>query len=188
MSPLLFLKVKNPCVRRGRPEDCELRGRGLNPAIEEINAPAVGGDTALGSRLYARAAWEEAIRLASTGAVSVGPQVSRRIPLEELQQGMEEVLSGGSRPVKRALARCRVLYSSTAYAFPLFLTPHLIRDFERPPAKGDLLRPIVVPRRARIIKGGRNMSDHVTPVSPSVVVDRPQRVQRCQSPVHQASK
>src|SRR5687767_7276803 len=46
--------------------------------------------TVLGSRLYTRAAWEEAIRLASDGAVAVGPLVSRRIPLEELQQGMEE--------------------------------------------------------------------------------------------------
>jgi threonine dehydrogenase-like Zn-dependent dehydrogenase len=82
-------------------DDCELRGRGLNPAIEEINAPAVGGDTVLGSRLYTRAAWEEAIRLASTGAVAVGPLVSRRIPLEELQQGMEEVLAGG--PVMKVL-------------------------------------------------------------------------------------
>lgn len=57
--------------------------------------------TVLGSRLYTRAAWEEAIRLASTGAVDVGPLVSRRIPLEELQQGMEEVLAGG--PVMKVL-------------------------------------------------------------------------------------
>ena len=57
--------------------------------------------TVLGSRLYTRAAWEEAIRLASTGAVAVGPLVSRRIPLEELQQGMEEVLAGG--PVMKVL-------------------------------------------------------------------------------------
>jgi threonine dehydrogenase-like Zn-dependent dehydrogenase len=47
------------------------------------------------SRLYTRAAWEEAITLAATGAVDVGPLVSRRIPLERLQQGMEEALGGG---------------------------------------------------------------------------------------------
>jgi threonine dehydrogenase-like Zn-dependent dehydrogenase len=51
--------------------------------------------TVLGSRLYTRAAWEEAIHLASTGAIAVGPLVTRRIPLEELQQGMEELLAGG---------------------------------------------------------------------------------------------
>jgi (R,R)-butanediol dehydrogenase/meso-butanediol dehydrogenase/diacetyl reductase len=54
-----------------------------------------------GSRLYTRGAWEEAIRLASTGAVPVGPLVSRRIPLEELQQGMEAALGGG--PVMKVL-------------------------------------------------------------------------------------
>lgn len=54
-----------------------------------------------GSRLYTRAAWEEAIRLASTGAVQVGPLVSRKIPLEELQKGMEEALGGG--PVMKVL-------------------------------------------------------------------------------------
>jgi len=54
-----------------------------------------------GSRLYARSDWEEAIRLASTGAVSVGPLVSRRIPLEDLQKGMEEALAGG--PVMKVL-------------------------------------------------------------------------------------
>jgi len=51
--------------------------------------------TVLGSRLYTRAAWEEAIRLASTGAIAVGPLVTRSIPLEELQTGMEELLAGG---------------------------------------------------------------------------------------------
>ena len=45
--------------------------------------------------------WEEAIRLASTGAVPVGPLVSRRIPLEDLQKGMEEALAGG--PVMKVL-------------------------------------------------------------------------------------
>jgi (R,R)-butanediol dehydrogenase / meso-butanediol dehydrogenase / diacetyl reductase len=54
-----------------------------------------------GSRLYTRAAWEEAIRLASTGAVPLGPLVSRRIPLEDLQKGMEEALRGG--PVMKVL-------------------------------------------------------------------------------------
>ena len=43
-----------------------------------------------GSRLYAREDWEEAIDLAASGAVPVGPLVSRRIPLEDLQKGMEE--------------------------------------------------------------------------------------------------
>ena len=51
--------------------------------------------TLLGSRLYTRAAWEEAIGLASTGAIPVASLVSRRIPLEDLQKGMEEVLAGG---------------------------------------------------------------------------------------------
>jgi (R,R)-butanediol dehydrogenase/meso-butanediol dehydrogenase/diacetyl reductase len=54
-----------------------------------------------GSRLYTRAAWDEAIRLASTGAVDVAPLVSRVIPLEDLQQGMEEALGGG--PVMKVL-------------------------------------------------------------------------------------
>jgi 2-desacetyl-2-hydroxyethyl bacteriochlorophyllide A dehydrogenase len=49
-----------------------------------------------GSRLYAREDWEDAIRLAASGAVTVGPLVSRRIPLEALQQGMEEALGGGA--------------------------------------------------------------------------------------------
>jgi threonine dehydrogenase-like Zn-dependent dehydrogenase len=54
-----------------------------------------------GSRLYAREDWEEAIRLAAAGAVPVGPLVSRRIPLEDLQKGMEEALAGG--PVMKVL-------------------------------------------------------------------------------------
>src|SRR5262245_41792543 len=54
-----------------------------------------------GSRLYSRADWEEAIRLASAGAVPVGPLVSRRIPLKDLQKGMEEALAGG--PVMKVL-------------------------------------------------------------------------------------
>jgi (R,R)-butanediol dehydrogenase/meso-butanediol dehydrogenase/diacetyl reductase len=54
-----------------------------------------------GSRLYAREDWEEAIRLAASGAVPLGPLVSRRIPLEALQQGMEAALGGG--PVMKVL-------------------------------------------------------------------------------------
>ncbi len=54
-----------------------------------------------GSRLYAREDWEEAIRLAATGAVPVGPLISRRIPLEALQEGMEQALGGG--PVMKVL-------------------------------------------------------------------------------------
>ena len=54
-----------------------------------------------GSRLYTRAAWEEAIRLAASGAVRAGPLVSRVIPLEDLQKGMEEALGGG--PVMKVL-------------------------------------------------------------------------------------
>jgi (R,R)-butanediol dehydrogenase / meso-butanediol dehydrogenase / diacetyl reductase len=54
-----------------------------------------------GSRLYSRADWEEAIQLAATGAVPVGALVSRRIPLEGLQEGMEQALAGG--PVMKVL-------------------------------------------------------------------------------------
>lgn len=54
-----------------------------------------------GSRLYSRQDWEEAIRLAASGAVTLAPLVSRRIPLESLQQGMEEALGGG--PVMKVL-------------------------------------------------------------------------------------
>ena len=49
-----------------------------------------------GSRLYAREDWEEAIRLAGRGAVTLGPLVSRRIPLERINEGMEEALKGGA--------------------------------------------------------------------------------------------
>jgi threonine dehydrogenase-like Zn-dependent dehydrogenase len=51
--------------------------------------------TVHGSRLYTRAAWEDAIRLAAAGDVRLGPLVSRVIPLEDLQSGMEEALAGG---------------------------------------------------------------------------------------------
>ncbi|MBI3454980.1 MAG: alcohol dehydrogenase catalytic domain-containing protein [Candidatus Rokubacteria bacterium] len=54
-----------------------------------------------GSRLYAREDWEEAIRLAAAGAVPLAPLVSRRIPLEALQEGMEQALGGG--PVMKVL-------------------------------------------------------------------------------------
>jgi 2-desacetyl-2-hydroxyethyl bacteriochlorophyllide A dehydrogenase len=54
-----------------------------------------------GSRLYAREDWEEAIRLAASGAVPVAPLVSRTIRLEELQHGMEQALAGG--PVMKIL-------------------------------------------------------------------------------------
>jgi (R,R)-butanediol dehydrogenase / meso-butanediol dehydrogenase / diacetyl reductase len=54
-----------------------------------------------GSRLYTRAAWEEAIRLVADGAIDVGPLVSRVIPLDGLQRGMEEALGGG--PVMKVL-------------------------------------------------------------------------------------
>jgi (R,R)-butanediol dehydrogenase / meso-butanediol dehydrogenase / diacetyl reductase len=54
-----------------------------------------------GSRLYSRGDWEEAIRLAAAGAVTLAALVSRKIPLESLQQGMEEALRGG--PVMKVL-------------------------------------------------------------------------------------
>jgi (R,R)-butanediol dehydrogenase/meso-butanediol dehydrogenase/diacetyl reductase len=54
-----------------------------------------------GSRLYARADWKEAIRLAASGAVPVGPLVTHKIPLEGLQEGMEQALRGG--PVMKVL-------------------------------------------------------------------------------------
>ena len=54
-----------------------------------------------GSRLYTRAAWEEAIRLGASGAVPLGPLVSQVIPLESLQKGMETALAGG--PVMKVL-------------------------------------------------------------------------------------
>jgi (R,R)-butanediol dehydrogenase/meso-butanediol dehydrogenase/diacetyl reductase len=54
-----------------------------------------------GSRLYTRAAWEEAIRLAASSAIPLAPLVSRVIPLESLQEGMETALGGG--PVMKVL-------------------------------------------------------------------------------------
>jgi threonine dehydrogenase-like Zn-dependent dehydrogenase len=49
-----------------------------------------------GSRLYGREDWEEAIRLAASGAVPLGPLVTRRIPLEALADGMRAALGGES--------------------------------------------------------------------------------------------
>lgn len=57
--------------------------------------------TMQGSRLYTRSAWTEAIRLVATGAIAPGALVSRTIPLEALQRGMEEALGGG--PVMKVL-------------------------------------------------------------------------------------
>jgi 2-desacetyl-2-hydroxyethyl bacteriochlorophyllide A dehydrogenase len=54
-----------------------------------------------GSRLYSRADWEEAIRLAASGAVPTARLVSRTIPLESLQEGFEVALGGG--PVMKVL-------------------------------------------------------------------------------------
>jgi (R,R)-butanediol dehydrogenase/meso-butanediol dehydrogenase/diacetyl reductase len=49
-----------------------------------------------GSRLYGREDWEEAIQLAASGAIPLVPLVSRRVPLEALQEGMELALAGGA--------------------------------------------------------------------------------------------
>ncbi len=49
-----------------------------------------------GSRLYTRTAWEEAIRLAASGAVPLAPLVSRKIPLEALTEGMQAALGGAA--------------------------------------------------------------------------------------------
>jgi threonine dehydrogenase-like Zn-dependent dehydrogenase len=57
--------------------------------------------TVHGSRLYAREDWEEAIRLGAGGVVPLAPLVSRKIPLEALQEGMEQALGGG--PVMKVL-------------------------------------------------------------------------------------
>ncbi len=54
-----------------------------------------------GSRLYTRAAWVEAINLMAAGQIHASPLISRLIPLEHLQQGMEEALGGG--PVMKIL-------------------------------------------------------------------------------------
>lgn len=54
----------------------------------------------IGSRLYTRGAWEEAIRLLASG-LDVAPLVTRHIPLDAIQQGMEEALRGG--PVMKIL-------------------------------------------------------------------------------------
>jgi (R,R)-butanediol dehydrogenase/meso-butanediol dehydrogenase/diacetyl reductase len=54
-----------------------------------------------GSRLYVRDDWEEALRLSASGAVAVAPLVTHRLPLEELQRGMESALRGD--PVMKVL-------------------------------------------------------------------------------------
>jgi 2-desacetyl-2-hydroxyethyl bacteriochlorophyllide A dehydrogenase len=54
-----------------------------------------------GSRLYTSDDWREAIRLAAADEVAVLPFVSRRIPLEALQDGLQEALGGG--PVMKVL-------------------------------------------------------------------------------------
>jgi 2-desacetyl-2-hydroxyethyl bacteriochlorophyllide A dehydrogenase len=55
----------------------------------------------VGARLYARQDWEEAIQLAASGAVPLGPLVTRTIALDALQDGMEQALAGG--PVMKIL-------------------------------------------------------------------------------------
>src|SRR2546428_268798 len=49
-----------------------------------------------GSRLYTRADWEEAIRLAASGAVPLAPLLSRKVPLEALTEGMQAALGGAN--------------------------------------------------------------------------------------------
>jgi 2-desacetyl-2-hydroxyethyl bacteriochlorophyllide A dehydrogenase len=57
--------------------------------------------TIQGARLYARRDWEEAIELAGSGAVPLAPLVTRTIPIDGLQQGMQQALAGG--PVMKIL-------------------------------------------------------------------------------------
>jgi 2-desacetyl-2-hydroxyethyl bacteriochlorophyllide A dehydrogenase len=54
-----------------------------------------------GSRLYTRAAWEEAIRVMASGEIPAAGMVTGRIPLEALQKGMEDALGGA--PVMKVL-------------------------------------------------------------------------------------
>lgn len=51
--------------------------------------------TVQGARLYTRADWEEALRLAGAGAVPLAPLVSERVPLEGVADGMRRALGGG---------------------------------------------------------------------------------------------
>ena len=74
-----------------------------------------------GSRLYARADWEEAIRLAASGAVPVGPLVSHKIPLEGLQEGMEQALRGG--PVMKVLVELSAMSPSASPVLERTVTP-----------------------------------------------------------------
>jgi threonine dehydrogenase-like Zn-dependent dehydrogenase len=87
---------------RPGPDDVLLRVRGTVSIVAMNLYQMFARELVMhGSRLYARADWEEAIRLVASGAVPVAPLVSRRIPLEALQRGMEEALGGG--PVMKAL-------------------------------------------------------------------------------------
>lgn len=54
-----------------------------------------------GSRLYTHQAWLDAIDMLATGSLDVAPLVTKKIPLEQVQQGMEEALGGG--PVMKIL-------------------------------------------------------------------------------------
>jgi len=54
-----------------------------------------------GSRLYTHRAWLDAIAMLASGSLDVAPLVTKKIPLEDLQKGMEEALSGG--PVMKIL-------------------------------------------------------------------------------------
>ena len=75
----------------------------IHSELTPINLyPVFGRELKLhGSRLYTPAAWEEAIRMIAAREVPVDRLVSRLIPLEHLQQGMEEALGGG--PVMKIL-------------------------------------------------------------------------------------
>ena len=54
-----------------------------------------------GSRLYTNEAWTDAIGMLESGALDVSPLVTKKIPIEAVQQGMEEALGGG--PVMKIL-------------------------------------------------------------------------------------
>jgi hypothetical protein len=57
-----------------------------------------------------------------------------------------------------------------------------------PAAKRSLLHPIMVAHRARIVQSRGNVRDQIPPVSTTIVIDRPQHVQGCQSAVDEATK
>jgi (R,R)-butanediol dehydrogenase / meso-butanediol dehydrogenase / diacetyl reductase len=54
-----------------------------------------------GSRLYTKAAWDEAIRLAAARALPLAALVTGRVKIDGIQRAMEEALSGG--PVMKVL-------------------------------------------------------------------------------------